>query len=173
MGGALKFAAEQAFRIPWTGTDQAALAFVRDPRRSLGRARFLRDLRYIPGVDSEIGEDGGVLEAGLLVTLPGLGSLTLPLRSAVRHTPQGARLSPLPTPDTRAGASVSGEARFSDGELHFDFAFAGELRLPEAETWGGAAFARMAGAAAERTLARVAAELPQAIRDAALAGAED
>lgn len=163
MGGALKFAAEQAFRIPWPGTAEGALAFVRDPRLSLGRARFLRDLRYIPG------EDGGVLEAGLLVTLPGLGSLTLPLRSAVRHTPHGARLSPLPAPDARAGASVTGEARFLGGELHFDFAFAGELRLPEAETWGGAAFARMAGAAAERTLGRVTAELPQAIRDAALA----
>lgn len=149
--------AEQAFSLPHPGSPAQALAFVRDPARSLSRVRFLRGLHA--GPDGVRGE--------LLVPLPLLGDADLPFHSALHLTPDGAALLPHPLTGKRAWIEVTGQARVQEREegalLHFAFEFRAHLALPDAEGWGSAAFEKMARAAAGRTLERVARELPAGI----------
>ena len=81
----MQIEAEQTFTLEFPGTPQEALAFLRDPARSLAHVRFLR----------------------------------------------------------------------------YAFHFTAHIEMPSAEKWGGAAFEKMVRAAAERTLARLARELPE------------
>ncbi|PTA67646.1 DUF3809 domain-containing protein [Deinococcus arcticus] len=149
--------AAQAFELPWTGTPDAALAFVRDPARTLAHLRFLRAL--------QAGE--GRVQGELVVPLPGLGTVDLPFCSVLQVTPDGAELQPQPVTGERAWVEVAGQARVAGAALHFSFAFRAHLQTPDAQGWGGAAFEKMVRAAAGRTLERVARELPAALEQAA------
>ncbi|GGR61688.1 hypothetical protein GCM10008959_24570 [Deinococcus seoulensis] len=157
------FDAEQTFTLTFPGDRDAALAFVRDPARALGRLRFLRDLRA---------GEGGV-RGELVVPLPGLGDADLPFHSLLSLTQDGADLIPQALSGERAWVEVAGQARVQDAgpqpELHFAFQFRAHLATPDAQGWGGAAFEKMIRAAASRTLDRVARELPGSIQ-AALPG---
>ncbi|KEF33899.1 MULTISPECIES: DUF3809 domain-containing protein [Deinococcus] len=155
------FEARQAFALTHPDGEDAAFAFVRDAGVSLSRVRFLRGLRA----------DAAGVRGELVVPVPLLGEVDLPFVSSLHPTPDGAELRPQPVTGERAWVEVAGQARVSAaGEMAFDFQFRAHLRLPEAEGWGGAAFEKMVRAAAERTLERLAGELPQGI-GAALPGA--
>ncbi|MDL2342898.1 DUF3809 domain-containing protein [Deinococcus sp. MIMF12] len=153
------FEARQAFTLTHPGGHGAALAFVRDAGVSLSRVRFLRGLR---------GDAAGV-HGELVVPVPLLGEVDLPFFSLLQPTPDGAELRPQPVTGERAWVEVAGQARVdAAGEMAFEFQFRAHLRLPEAEGWGGAAFEKMVRSAAERTLERLAGELPQGIAAALL-----
>ncbi|WP_034386400.1 DUF3809 domain-containing protein [Deinococcus sp. YIM 77859] len=146
--------AQQSFVLPHPGGQDAALAFVRDAGRALSQVRFLRRLR---------GNTRGV-SGELVVSVPLLGEVDLPFRSRLSVTPNGAALTPQPIEEERAWVEVAGQAKVDEaGEVTFAFHFRAHLTLPQAEGWGGAAFEKMVRAAAERTLARLAAELPAGI----------
>lgn len=150
--------AEQSFGLRHPGGEAAALAFVRDPQQSLAQVRFLR------GLQSAEREGGGAAVSGeLIVSVPAMGEVDLPFRSALEQTPHGAALLPLNLSGERAWVEVSGQAEVSGGEMQFHFQFRAHLTLPSGEGWGSAAFEKMVQAAAARTLARVAAALPQGI----------
>ncbi|GAA4017576.1 DUF3809 domain-containing protein [Deinococcus rubellus] len=145
--------ADQPFSLPAPGDSAAALAFVRDPARSLSQVRFLRELSV------SAAEVRGVLA----VSLPMLGEVTLPFFSVLEETERGARLLPQMIEHERAWLEVAGEGQLSGAALDYSFVFRAHLGLPAAEKWGGAAFEKMVQAAASRTLARVARELPRAV----------
>ena len=146
--------AEQRFELTFPGSRAQALAFLRDPARSLSRLTFLQALGV---VDGEV-------RALLVVQMPMLGSVDLPLHSRVVPTPKGARLESLPIPDERAWIELSGEGSADEqATLHYNFRFAAHLDAPAAEQWGGAAFEKMVRAAAARTLTRLAQALPAGI----------
>ena len=152
----MQIEAEQAFTLPFPGSHEDALAFLRDPARALSGVRFLRDLHA----------DAEGVRAVLVVNVPMLGEIDLPLVSRLIHTPQGARLDALPVEGERAWIELNGEGtaqgRTAQGsDLHYAFRFTAHIELPSAEKWGGAAFEKMVRAAAERTLSRLARELPE------------
>ena len=146
--------AQQDFRLPFPGSPEAALAFLRDPARSLSRLRFLQDLNVT----------ADEVRAVLLVQMPMLGSVTLPLHSRLIPTTGGARLDSVAVPDERAWIELSGEGRTDpEAVLHYSFRFVAHLDAPSAEQWGGTAFEKMVRASAARTLTRLAQELPAGI----------
>ncbi|MBZ9713840.1 DUF3809 domain-containing protein [Deinococcus multiflagellatus] len=149
--------AAQAFAVPWPGPHEAALAFVRDPARTLAHVRFLRGLQA----------GAGEVRGELVVPLPGLGNVDLPFSSALQLTPAGADLCPQPVAHERAWVEVAGQAQVQGAEVQFAFQFRAHLQTPDAQGWGGAAFEKMVRAAAGRTLERVARELPAALAQAA------
>lgn len=150
--------ATQQFTLMYPGTAADALAFVRDPERSLSRLRFLRDLQA----------DAAGVRGELIVPLPVLGEVDLPFHSVLALTPDGAALTPQPLTGERAWVEVSGQAQVqaigATAEAAFHFQFRAHLATPGAEGWGGAAFEKMVRAAASRTLERIAQELPQGIQ---------
>ncbi|GGR26091.1 DUF3809 domain-containing protein [Deinococcus ruber] len=152
--------AEQVFSLPFPGDQAAALAFLRDPARSLSRLRFLHELTVSTETPAEV-------RAVLVVQMPMLGSVTLPLHSRLIVTPGGARLESLPIADERAWIELSGEGSTDSNPggttLEYSFHFTAHLEAPSAEQWGGAAFEKMVRAAAARTLTRLAQELPAGI----------
>ncbi|WP_027483855.1 DUF3809 domain-containing protein [Deinococcus pimensis] len=150
------FEASQDFRLPFPGDEASALAFLRDPGRSLSRVRFLRGLSF----------DGTVVRAELIVNVPMMGEVTLPFESEVVPTPRGARLVPREL-SGRAWAAVDGDGDATDGELRYRLTLRAHLDLPGPEKWGGAAFEKMFHAAAARTLDRVARDFPEGVRAAA------
>lgn len=167
--------AAQQFTLAYPGPPEGALAFVRDPARSLSRVRFLRGLR---ATASEVHGD-------LLVHLPVMGQVDLPFFSVLQLSPGGAALSPQPLEHERAWVEVSGLAQVEPASLdtgartpvRFSFQFRAHLAVPDSGDgageagagrgglgWGSAAFGKMVRAAATRTLERVALELPEDIR---------
>ena len=150
------FEASQDFALPFPHGEEEALAFMRDPGRSLSRVRFLRGLSF----------DGTVVRAEMLVNVPMFGEIALPFESTLVSTERGARLVDCPLED-RAWAAVRGEGEVVDGELRYRLVFRAHLELPGPEKWGGAAFEKMFHAAAARTLDRVAREFPDGVRAAA------
>ena len=149
----MRIEAEQAFTLEFPGTPGGALAFLRDPTRSLAGVRFLRGLHV----------SGPEVRAVLLVNVPMLGEIDLPLHSRLVHTPQGARLEARPVEGERAWIELSGEGLTDGHLLSYHFQFTAHIEIPSAEKWGGAAFEKMVRAAAERTLTRLARELPEGI----------
>ena len=147
----MQIEAEQTFTLEFPGTPSEALAFLHDPARSLTGVRFLRDLE-VSGAD---------LRAVLLVNVPMLGEIELPLYSRLVQTAQGARLEPQPLTGERAWIELNGEATAAGRLLSYVFRFTAHIEMPSAEKWGGAAFEKMVRAAAERTLNRLARELPE------------
>jgi len=143
--------AQQTFTLAFPGSPENALAFLRDPGRSLARVRFLRDLKT----------DAHEVRAVLVVNVPMLGEILLPLHSRLIHTPQGARLEACPLEDERAWIELNGDGTATGHQLGYTFLFTAHIELPNAEKWGGAAFEKMVRAAAERTLSRLARELPE------------
>lgn len=143
--------ARQQFTLRHPGGGAQALAFVRDPARSLAAVDFLRDLRA----------DARQVRGELVVAVPVLGEVDLPFCSHLHATPAGAELRPQPLAHERAWVEVGGVARAdAQGEMAFSFEFRAHLSVPEGGGWGGAAFEKMARAAAERTLERLARTLP-------------
>ena len=149
----MQIEAEQAFTLEFPGTPASALIFLRDPARSLAGVRFLRDLHV----------SGPEVRAVLVVNVPMLGETLLPLHSRLMYTPQGARLEAQPVEGERAWIELSGEGQAEGTLLSYHFRFTAHIEMPSAEKWGGAAFEKMVRAAAERTLARLARELPESI----------
>ncbi len=147
----MQIEAEQAFPLDFPGTSTDALAFLRDPARALAGVRFLRDLTV----------SGPELRAVLVVNVPMLGETLLPLHSRLIHTPQGARLEAQPVAGERAWIELNGEGTADGQLLSYHFRFTAHIEMPSAEKWGGAAFEKMVRAAAERTLSRLARELPE------------
>lgn len=177
----------QQFVLEYPGPPAGALAFVRDPARSLSRVRFLRELSALP--DEERGEVE--LRGELIVQLPVLGQVDLPFFSVLQFSEEGASLLPQPLEHERAWVEVRGVAQVhslggsqagsppdSSGStpVSFDFQFRAHLATPQTgdspeagaagQGWGGAAFSKMVRAAAGRTLQRVASELPGGIHEA-------
>lgn len=149
--------AEQRFTLTHPQGREAALVFVRDAGMALARVRFLRGL--VGSAEAVSGE--------LVVPVPVLGEVDLPFRSLLTVTPGGADLTPQPLTGERAWVEVRGRADVGEGgAIAFHFHFRAHLQTPHAEGWGGAAFEKMVRAAAERTLERVAGELPQGIEAA-------
>ncbi|WP_216328113.1 DUF3809 domain-containing protein [Deinococcus aestuarii] len=149
--------AEQRFTLPHPGGREAALAFVRDAGVALSRVRFLRDL--VGNAECVTGE--------LVVPVPVLGEVDLPFRSLLSVTPDGAVLVPQSLSGERAWVEVTGQASVDGaGVVAFGFHFRAHLHTPQTEGWGGAAFEKMARAAAARTLERVSGELPAGIGEA-------
>lgn len=149
--------AGQQFTLVHPGSAADALAFVRDPAWALSGVRFLRDLQA---------GTGGV-RGELIVPVPVLGEVDLPFHSLLHVTDDGAILTPQPLEGERAWVEVSGQARAEQvSAVAFDFHFRAHLSIPETEGWGGAAFEKMVRAAAQRTLARLARDLPQGIGEA-------
>ncbi|WP_424950886.1 DUF3809 domain-containing protein [Deinococcus sp.] len=149
----MQIEASQAFTLPFPGSHEEALAFMQDPARSLSGVTFLRDLQA----------DAEGIRAVLLVNVPLLGEIDLPLSSRLVKTPRGARLEAQSLDGERAWIELNGEGMAAESELHYAFRFIAHIELPSAEKWGGAAFEKMVRAAAERTLTRLARELPEGI----------
>lgn len=149
------FDAEQDFTLAYPGAHEDALAFLRDPGRSLRAVPFLRALRF----------DGQVVRAEMVVTVPMLGELVLPFESSVTPTASGATLSPRLLAG-RTWAQVGGHGEVTGGQLHYRLAFRVHISMPQAEKWGGAAFEKMFQAAARKTLERVAQDFPAGVRAA-------
>ena len=147
----MQIEAEQAFTLEFPGTPGSALAFLRDPARSLAGVRFLRGLHV----------SGPEVRAVLVVNVPMLGETLLPLHTRLVHTPQGARLEAQPVEGERAWIELNGEGQAEGTLLSYHFRFTAHIEMPSAEKWGGAAFEKMVRSAAERTLARLAQELPE------------
>ncbi|MBB6100105.1 hypothetical protein HNR42_003570 [Deinobacterium chartae] len=148
----MQFRAEQRFRVRHPGPSGSALAFLRDPSRSLRDVRFIRDLRF----------EGGVVRAHLTVDVPMLGEQRLPFESRLEETARGARLVALPLSES-AWAEVSGEGNLEAGELDYALDVTVHFPLPEPQKWGAAAFQKMVDATARRALARVTAEFPRGV----------
>lgn len=149
--------AAQRFELPYSGSRQTALAFVRTPAQALSQLRFIRNLQA----------QGTEVSGELVVPVAMLGDVDLPFVSEVELTPDGALLRPRPLPQERAWVEVQGQAQVTDsGQLHFEFQFRAHLQVPQAEGWGGAAFEKMVRAAAHRTLGRIAAALPGSLQSA-------
>ncbi|MFC4456446.1 DUF3809 domain-containing protein [Deinococcus sonorensis] len=155
----MRIEAEQTFTLPFPGSPEAALAFLRDPARALARVRFLKQLQA----------DAAGVRAVLLVQVPMLGEVDLPLHSSLVQLDGSARLEAQPLTDERAWIELWGDGAVQPGDsagssaLAYHFRFVAHLALPEAEQWGGAAFEKMVQAAARRTLERLTRELPEAI----------
>ncbi|PYE48702.1 DUF3809 domain-containing protein [Deinococcus yavapaiensis] len=149
------FDAEQSFSLPYPGPHEAALAFLRDPQRSLGRVTFLQNVRV-----SE-----SIVRAEMLVQVPMMGTLTLPFESELILTNDGAHLTPR-TLESQAWAEVGGSGAVQGTTLDYRFAFRVHVDMPTAEKWGGAAFEKMFHATARRTLERLAKEFPDGVRAA-------
>ena len=139
-----------------------AIAFVRDPERSLSHADFLHALTSSPD---------GEVRAELPVNAALFGQQRLRFRSRVEPSPHGARLIALDLGDHPGWARVSGDARVSPQPLgsRVDYRFEIEihLALPEPERWGGRALTKMIEVTADRVLQRVIARFPGAVREAA------
>ncbi|ADV68650.1 DUF3809 domain-containing protein [Deinococcus maricopensis] len=154
------FEATQTFELPYPGERAAALAFLRDPARALARVRFLEGLHV----------HGDRVRATLRAPIPVLGEVTLPFESVLQVTADGATLTPQPISGERAWVEVAGQGHArGDAEhvmLMYAFQFRAHLSAPAAEHWGGAAFEKMARETARRTLERVAAAFPDAVRAA-------
>jgi len=153
------FDATQEFTVSYPGPYEDALAFLRDPSRSLRAVRFLRGLTF----------DGRVVRAELVVTVPMMGEVPVPFESSVIPTPDGAELAPLEL-SGRAWAEVKGQGVVTGSEagidLRYRFAFRVHLDVPRAEKWGGVAFEKMFQQAARRTLERIGRDFPDAVRAA-------
>lgn len=151
----------ERFELPAPADAAAALAFLHDPTRTLAKVHFLRELS-VSGQTPNATEVRGVLT----VQLPMLGEVTLPFLSVLEVTPLGARLLPQVLENERAWIEVEGQGQLLEATLAYVFVFRAHLQMPAAEKWGGAAFEKMVRAAASRTIARVAQELPRAVGEA-------
>ncbi len=147
---------------------EEALAFVRDVRASLSRARFLRDLAVGPAQGGGV----GTVTATLPVNAALFGQRDLPFRSRLHRTPAGATLEGLPIDAPGPGwAQVSGSVEVTPAAQGSHLAYAFDIRvhvaLPEPERWGGQALTKMIAYTASTVLARVTDAFPAAVADAA------
>jgi len=143
-----------------------AVEFVRDVRRSLAKAAFIRDMEVF-----RVGELAHV-RAVLPVNAAFFGQQELTFESVLSPTARGAELSPLPISEPRLGwAEVAGRAEVqplpSGSRVLYDFDITIHLNLPEPEKWGGRALLKMIHFTAQRVLENIAADFPTAVQAAA------
>ncbi len=143
-----------------------AVEFVRDVRRSLAKAAFIRDMEVF-----RAGELTHV-RAVLPVNAAFFGEQELMFESVLSEAARGALLSPLPLSESRLGwAEVAGRAEVqplpSGSRVFYDFDITIHLNLPEPEKWGGRALLKMIHFTAQRVLENIAADFPTAVQAAA------
>ncbi|NJK43328.1 MAG: DUF3809 family protein [Pleurocapsa sp. SU_196_0] len=159
----MRIEVRREFVIPYPGSLEDAIAFLRDVTRTLSRVNFIRHLR-LERVD---------VYADLVVDVPFLGEQHLDFHSVLEETPLGAKLNGLEG-DGRAWAQVSGDGRAeatADGSrISYDLHVLVFVSLPSSEKWGGKAFEKMAQATAEKAIERMTLEFPRGVT-AAIEGA--
>lgn len=148
---------DRTFDIPFPGSVDAGIDFIRDVKKSLENVSFIRNLRI----------EGDDVFAHLRIEVPFLGERLLDFRSTLSPQPDGANLVSHAL-EGKFWAAVNGEGRVSaTGEtsnIHYHLRATVHLELPIAEKWGGRAFAKMAEATAQRTIERMAQEFPIGVR---------
>ena len=144
---------DRQFDIPFPGSVDDGIAFIRDVKKSLENVSFIRNLRI----------EGHDVFAHLRIEVPFLGERLLDFKSSLEPVPDGANLIAQKL-DGKFWAAVNGEGRVSGGgatsNIHYHLRAEVHLELPVAEKWGGRAFAKMAEATAQRTIERMAQEFP-------------
>ncbi len=148
----MKLEFKQNFRIPHSSPLETAQAYLRDPLASLKGVSFMRGLEL----------EGQTVEAELLVSVPLLGDLPIPFRSALEPTPEGANLHPLEL-SAKTWAKVSGMGRALETELLYDLHVEVFVELPGGQKWGGFAFSKMVDATSKKALERVMREFPRGV----------
>ncbi len=148
-----------------------AVAFVRDVRRSLAKAAFIRDMQVLTVAELTH------VRAVLPVNAAFFGQQELTFESVLSHAARGAVLSPLPITEPQLGwAEVAGRAEVQGLEVPglangsrvvYDFDITIHLNLPEPEKWGGRALLKMVHFTAQRVLENIAADFPKAVQAAA------
>ncbi|CAN5516499.1 DUF3809 domain-containing protein [soil metagenome] len=148
-----------------------ALAFVQNVQVSLRRVRFMQGLRVVPAGDR--GSRARV-RANVPVVVPLIGPYQLEFESALESTPRGARLHALPPADggKKGWAEVSGEAEVSPlpsgSRLAYALDITVHVTLPEPEGWGGRALLKMVEVTAQKVVADITQDFPEAVGKAAL-----
>lgn len=148
--------------IAHPGDVDAAITFLRDVQRSLGRVPFIRNLRVT----------GDTVRADLAVDVPFLGQQLLDFESRLEMHERGARLIATPR-EGRAWATVAGDGTVNPAPVGSMIEYALEISvfvaLPASEKWGGKAFEKMAQATAEKAIERMTLEFPRGVAAAAQA----
>ncbi len=144
---------DRQFDIPFPGSVDDGIAFIRDVKKSLENVSFIRNLRV----------EGSEVFAHLRIEVPFLGERLLDFKSTLEPVPDGANLVAQKL-DGKFWAAVNGEGRVSGtgatSSIHYHLRAEVHLELPVADKWGGRAFAKMAEATAQRTIERMAQEFP-------------
>jgi Protein of unknown function (DUF3809) len=168
---------DRQFDIPFPGSVEDGIAFIRDVKKSLENVSFIRNLRI----------EGNEVFAYLRIEVPFLGERLLDFKSTLESVPDGANLIAQKL-DGKFWAAVNGEGRVTStgatsssndssaslldpkdapnglgslrSSIHYHLRAEVHLELPVAEKWGGRAFAKMAEATAQRTIERMAQEFP-------------
>lgn len=148
-----------------------AVEFVRDVRRSLAKADFIRDMQVFSASQQTH------VRAVLPVNAAFFGQQELSFESVLSQAPRGAVLSPLPITEPQLGwAEVAGRAEVTGLEtpgcpngsrVVYDFDITIHLNLPEPEKWGGRALLKMIHFTAQRVLEKMAEDFPRAVQAAA------
>lgn len=101
---------------------------------------------------------GDKLVGELLAEVPLLGEIQFPFVSRMDFGEEGRAYlhadSPVPAPDPRFWAELSGEGQVVPGGIAYNLNLRIHAEIPEGEKWGGKALQRMAEAAFERTVSR-------------------
>ena len=144
---------DRTFDIPFPGSVDAGIAFIRDVKSSLENVSFIRNLRV----------EGNEMFAHLRIEVPFLGERLLDFKSTLEPVQNGANLI-AHKHEGKFWAAVSGEGTVSatgaSSSIHYHLRALVHLELPVADKWGGRAFAKMAEATAQRTIERMAQEFP-------------
>jgi Protein of unknown function (DUF3809) len=152
----MKIEAAREFLLPFVGSSEAALVFLRDVQRSLARVRFIDDLRL----------EGEQVLANLLIDVPVLGVQRLDFASRLEAHPEGADLIALPRTG-KAWAEVAGQGRVRQEadavQIHYALQIVVHLELPVGEKWGGRAFEKMVQATAKSAVERLTLEFGRGV----------
>ncbi len=148
-----------------------AVEFVRDVRRSLAKADFIRDMQVFSASEQTR------VRAVLPVNAAFFGQQELTFESVLSHAARGAVLSPVALTEPKLGwAEVAGRAevtgletpgRPNGSRVVYDFDVTIHLNLPEPEKWGGRALLKMIHFTAQRVLENIAEDFPRAVQAAA------
>jgi hypothetical protein len=152
----MKIEASREFLLPFSGSSEAALVFLRDVQRSLSRVRFIDDLRL----------EGDQVFANLLIDVPVLGEQRLDFCSRLEAHPEGANLIAQPRTG-KAWAEVAGQGRVRQEagavQIYYALHIVVHLELPVGEKWGGRAFEKMVQATAKSAVERLTLEFGRGV----------
>jgi hypothetical protein len=151
----VKIEAAREFLLPFGGSGDEALAFLRDVQRSLVQVRFIDDLQL----------EADTILANLLIDVPVLGEQRLDFASKLEFHPEGANLIALPRTG-KAWAEVAGQGRVRQAagvEIFYALQIAAHLELPVGEKWGGRAFEKMVQATAKSAIQRLTSEFGRGV----------
>ncbi len=155
----MKIEVNRQFEIAFPGPRIAAIAFMRDPTRSLAKVSFIKNLRQ----ENRNIENKNIL-ADLSVDVPFLGEQHLDFESELQDHEDGADLIALPR-NGKAWAEVAGIGRSNNTGtvLHYQLQIVAHIELPAAEKWGGRAFTRMVENTAKSAIERMTSEFPRGV----------